>query len=206
MKKDIRTLAALLIASATFVACTSDDSITDEPQQPAADAQQTYTMTIEATKGDGTTTRALSLDDNKLNAMWATTEHVYVQKGETWAGGSLQPQTAGTSTTLKGELSGITISTDDNLTLQFPRSGARDYSGQVGTLADIAAKYDYATASVEVASISPSGNINPKAATTTFTNQQAIIKFTLLDKANSAAFCRGACRPSRYTRGLVACA
>lgn len=74
--------------------------------------------------------------------------------------------------TLKSELSGIEINASDVLTLQFPRSGARDYTGQVGTLANIASKYDYATASVTVASISASGNINPVAATTTFTNGQ----------------------------------
>ena len=181
MKKNIiYKLAALLIASATFVACTNDDNITDEPQQPA---NGKYTITIEASKGDATT-RALSLDGKTLNATWATSENVYVQKGSDWATGSLKPQTDGTTATLKGTLSGVTIAAGDNLTLQFPRSGARDYTGQVGTLADIAAKYDYATATVKVASISDAGNINPVAATTTFTNQQAIVKFTLIDKAD----------------------
>ena len=192
MKKfitDIRTLAALLIASATFVACSSDNDIISENQQPA---NGKYTMTINASKGDGTTTRALTIDDsgvkNVLNATWATTENVYVQKAGAWATGSLQPQEAGTTTTLKGTLTiDGGIAANDVLTLQFPRSGAISYAGQLGTLADIAEKYDYATASVTVASISASGNINPKAATTTFTNQQAIIKFTLKDKGNSDA-------------------
>lgn len=188
MKKilsNTRTLAALLMATATLVACTNDDNITDEPQQPAATGK--YTMTIEASKGDGATTRALKLDGSTLNATWATTENVYVQKGSDWATGSLQPQTDGTTATLKGTLSDIDIAADDVLTLQFPRSGDRDYTRQVGTLADIAAKYDYATASVTVASVSASGNINPVAATTTFTNQQAIVKFTLKSKATDAA-------------------
>ena len=182
MKKFItysKTLAALLMASATFVACTNDDNIIDEPRQPA---NGKYTMTIEATKG-GATTRALSLSGKTLNATWATTENVYVQKGSDWATGSLQPQTDGETATLKGDLSDITIEASDNLTLQFPRSGALDYTGQVGTLADIAANFDYATATVEVASVS-GGNITPVDATTTFTNQQAIVKFTLIDKAD----------------------
>ena len=177
--------AALLIASATFTACSSDDNIIDE--QPVQPSQQVYTMAIEASKGDAATTRALALDGKTLNATWATSENVYVQKGDTWADGSLQPQTDGATATLKGELSGIDIEANDNLTLQFLRSGALDYTGQVGTLADIAAKYDYATATVTVDGISATGNIIPKEATTTFQNQQAIVKFTLKDKDNSGA-------------------
>ena len=180
MKKEIRTLAALLIASATFVACSSDDNIIEEPQQPATTGK--YTMTINASKGDAATTRALSLDDNTLNATWATTEDVYVQKGTDWATGSLKPQDNAATTTLKGELSGITINPADELTLQFPRSGEKDYTGQVGTLADIAEKYDYATATVTVASVSD-GNITT-ADNAVFENQQAIVKFTLIDKAD----------------------
>ncbi len=181
MTTNIKTLAALLMASATFAACSSDDanSIADQPvQQPAG--QQVYTMTVNASKGgDAATSRALALDGTTLNARWATTENIYVKKGDTWATGSLKPQSDGTTATLKGSLSGITIAKDDVLTLQFPRSGEMDYTGQVGTLADIAAKYDYATATVTVESVSATGNITPTEATTTFTNQQAIVKFTL---------------------------
>ena len=189
MKKfftDIRTLAALLMAGAAFTACSSsDDSIIDE--QPVNPANKTYKLTLNAAKGDGTTTRALSLSDKTLTASWATTEHVYVKKESTWATGSLQPEANGTTATLKGSLTGISIEADDNLTLQFPKSGDITYAGQQGTIADIQANFDWATANVEVESVSASGNIKPKAATTTFTNQQAIIKFTLKDKANDAA-------------------
>ena len=187
MKKfmtDIKTMATLLMAGAAFTACSSDDSIIDE--QPVNPAQKTYTLTVNASKGDGAQTRALDLSGSTLTASWATTEHVYVKKGETWATGSLQPEADGTTATLKGSLSDITIEASDNLTLQFPKSGDITYVGQQGTLADIQANFDWATASVEVESVSPSGNINPKAATTTFTNQQAIIKFTLLDKTTDA--------------------
>lgn len=189
MKKfitDIKTLAALLMAGAAFTACSSsDDNIIDE--QPVNPAQKTYTLTVNASKGDGAQTRALDLTGKTLTASWATTENVYVKKGETWATGSLQPEADGTTATLKGSLTGITIEADDNLTLQFPKSGDITYAGQLGTLADIQANFDWATATVDVESVSPSGNINPKTATTTFTNQQAIIKFTLKDKANDAA-------------------
>ena len=179
MKKyiaDIRIAAIVLAASAAaFAACTSEEYIVEE--QPAE--PQRYTLTVAASKGEDAATRALSLDDKTLNAAWATSEHVYVQKGGTWASGSLQPQAGGATATLSGTLSDIEINADDNLTLQFPKSGEVSYDGQSGTLADIAANFDYATATVEVESVSASGSINPKAATTTFANQQAIIKFTL---------------------------
>lgn len=184
MKKDIRTLAALLIASATFVACSSSDGNNANENQQPVNPTGKYTMTLNASKSYGATTRALSLDGQTLNATWATTENVYVQKGSDWATGTLKPQTNGTNTKLKGELSSITINAGDNLTLQFPKSGAISYAGQVGTLADIAAKYDYATASVTVSNVS-GGNI----ATTgnaDFENQQAIVKFNLLNAGGTA--------------------
>lgn len=54
MMTNIKTLAALLIASATFAACSSDDNTIDQqPAQPAG--QQVYTMTVQVTKGDDAT-------------------------------------------------------------------------------------------------------------------------------------------------------
>ena len=184
MKKNILTMAALLMAlAAVFTACSSDDNVTGE--QPANPTEpKTYTMTVQASKDGDATTRALSLSGSTLNATWATTENVYVKKEDTWATGSLQPEAAGATATLKGTLSGIEINASDVLTLQFPKSGTISYAGQVGTLEDIAANFDYATATVTVASVSASGNIVPTAATTTFENQQAIVKFTLIDKAD----------------------
>ena len=64
------------------------------------------------------------------------------------------------------------------LNLQFPRSGDLDYGGQTGTLADIAARYDYATASIEVG-IDQDRIVVPTQETVEFENQQAIVKFTL---------------------------
>ena len=193
MKKVIFSM--LLLAGLALTACSSDDSNT-EP------VRRTYTMTIDATKGANEAsvrgdTRALTLDGSILNASWATSEHVYVQgkllsdKSLFWFEGSIQPQYAGTTTKLNGTISlptGWVISIDEaigkphKLTLQFPRSGARDYTGQIGTLADIAAKYDYAIAEdveVEV----KEGQVRG-VASATFVNQQAIVRFTLLDKAD----------------------
>ena len=186
----------LLTAGLALTACSSDDSNTEQ-------VRTTYTMTIDATKGANeaasrAATRALSRDGNTRNTLWATTERVYVQGKKLsdnsyfWFEGSLQPQSAGATTTqLNGVISlptGFSISIDDaigtphKLTLQFPRPYILDYTGQIGTLADIAAKYDYAKAEEVMVDIEADKVVG--VSPVTFVNQQAIVKFTLLDKAN----------------------
>lgn len=185
----------LLTAGLALTACSSDDSNTEQ-------VRTTYTMTIDATKGANeaasrATTRALTLTGSTLNATWATTERVYVQGRKVsdnsyfWFEGSIQPQYAGTTTRLNGVISlptGFSISIDDaigtphKLTLQFPRPYILDYTGQIGTLADIAAKYDYAKAEEVMVDIEADKVVGVEPVT--FVNQQAIVKFTLLDKAN----------------------
>ena len=185
----------LLTIGLALTACSSDDSNTEQ-------VYRTYTMTIDATKGANeaasrATTRALLLDGNTLNTLWATTERVYVQGKKLsdnsyfWFEGYLQPHSAGTTTQLNGVISlpgSFKISIDDaigtphKLTLQFPRPYVLDYTGQIGTLADIAAKYDYAKATdvgVDIEADKVVG-VSP----VTFVNQQAIVKFTLKDKAD----------------------
>ena len=183
MKKfmtDIRTLAALLIAGAAMTACSSDDSIIDE--QPVNPAQKTYTLTVNASKGDGAT-RALSLDGSTLNASWAEGEQVTVYNVTKAAAldGYLEAQTSGSSTKLSGTLTG-TIEAGDNLTLKFCSDS---YNSQNGTLAYIAANCDYAEAPVTVSTVA--GGVITTTADADFENKQAIVKFTLKDKANDAA-------------------
>lgn len=188
-KNSIKTLAALLIAAAgmTFTACSGDDSDSSSNTQPQPQPQQpgVYTMTVQATKGGDAETRALADNGSTLTATWATTENIYVKKESTWATGTLKPQSAAVTANLKGSLSGVTFEAGNSITLQFPKSGTISYSGQKGTLADIAANYDWATANVTIASVT-NGEINVTGPVE-FQNQQAIIKFTLQDKGNSNA-------------------
>ena len=79
--RNIRTWAALLIAGAIFAACSSDDNLTPDEQQPAG--EKTYTLTVQATKGGENAavkaaTRALSLSGKTLSATWAEGEAVTV--------------------------------------------------------------------------------------------------------------------------------
>ena len=178
MMTNMKTLVALLMAGVAVTSCSSDNEM-DSPKAPAG---KTYTMTVQATKGGDATTRALTDAGSTLTATWATTENVYVKKDATWATGTLQPQAEGATATLKGELSGVTIAAGDKLTMQFPKSGVFTYAGQKGTLADIAANFDWAIAeNVTVTSVD-GGNITTD--DVTFQHQQAIVKFTLVDKAD----------------------
>ena len=186
MKKDIRTLAALLIASATFVACSSDDDIISENQQPVNPTDK-YTMTINASKGDDATTRALSLSGKTLSVKWANTDKVSVFPASSWLTplGTLTAAASDNgSTSLTGDLT-TAPTAGDQLNLLFPRA-TWDYTGQTGVLTgdnSIEKKYDYALANVEVASVD--GNtINTTDAA--FASQQAIVKFILQDNGGNA--------------------
>ena len=195
--KTIKTLCVLLLIGAFITGCSNDDNTENTPK-----AIRTYTLSVNATKGDDVAnTRALTLDGQRLNATWAVGEHVYVRgtQGSSekfWFKGSIQPESAGKSTRLNGEITvpdgwaytTIQEAIDNHvigypltLDLRFPRQEL-DYSGQIGTLADIAAKYDYAMATDVQFSVN--GNHIEGVDDVTFENQQAIVKFTLLDKAD----------------------
>ena len=182
MKKNILhlyILAVVLFAASAFTACSNND------EQANGTPVNTYTITVNATKGDDASSapsnRALALDDTKLNATWAAGEQVTVYNvtKSTELTGNLTAQSAGASTTLTGTLTTSGIAVNDVLTLKFL---SPNYTSQEGTLDYIAAHCDYATATVTVSSIS-GNNITTTAAN--FTNQQAIVKFSLKDNAKA---------------------
>ena len=182
------SLAALLMAGAALAACSGDDNIVEE--QPANPAQHTYTMTIEATKGgDAAATRALALNGKTLNATWQTTDEVavYNHTKEAVLEGYLSPQSDGASATLTGSLTG-NVKEDDVVYLRWPSVNA-DYTGQDGTLETIAQRYDYTTGIAKVTSVDGTAIVAedyPNGGPVTFINSQAIVKFTLIDKATSS--------------------
>ena len=194
MKKyitDIKTLAALLMAGAAMTACSSDDNIVSDAQQPVNQTGH-YTMTVNATMGDNGTkgsNRALALDGTALKVKWAGTDEVAVFP-EAWSRTPLGTLTAAASetgtTTLSGDLTG-TVAVNDNLHLLFPRA-EWDYTGQKGILlsdaSSIEKKYDYALADVKVAAIDDSHITTT--ANANLASQQAIVKFILKDKDGNA--------------------
>ena len=173
-------VAALLVAGVAMTGCKNNNDV----QEPAK--VQTYQMSINASKGADNQAngpkKVLGLDGNTLNASWAVGEQVTVYNVTKSAelGGYLEAQTAGANTTLLGTLTG-TIEANDVLTLKFL---SPSYAAQDGTLEYISANCDYATASVTVSSVS--GSTIYTEGTANFVNQQAIVKFTLMKKDDSA--------------------
>lgn len=186
MKKtfaNIRTLAALLIASAALAACSNDDGAIIGEQPAQQQAPQVYTLTLQAGKADNAQTRALALDGEKLVAKWVAGEEVTVKRGDDELGtlsvkeGSVSAD--GKTCTFTGSLTG-TIATDDVLTLTYhPVASLAAYASQTGTL-ESASGYDVATASVTVTAVD---NDTQKitAGTATFATQTAMLKITMQD-------------------------
>ena len=192
MKKNILSLAALLIASAAvFTACSSDDNVTGE--QPANPTEpQTYTMTIQATKATGgATTRGLFYGtDGALNVKWNEGEQVEVVQTSGTTSKSLGTLKAKASTdgitTLTGELVGLQTGAQLKFYLH---SASYDYTGQKGVLlkADgnnsIEEKYDYAFAAtydytIDGTNVTVPSGINLE-------GQQSIVKFILVDDSGN---------------------
>ena len=193
MKRILSTAGWLVMAAAltvaTLTACSSSDEIiTDEPQQPEEPATGKYTMTIEASKGGDATTRALSLEGTTLNATWKKGEKVVVL-GANVAGddveeiGTLTAQADGATTTLTGTID-KTPNAGRPIFLSFPKYPCV-YTGQKGTLADISANFDYASSYIARDKWSATNNQITTTSTAEFSNEQAVVRFTLKDKSGN---------------------
>lgn len=195
MKKFFSILnAALLVAGVALTSCNKNDS--NNPDQPKE--IKTYHVSINASKGADNGNKAngpkkvLGLDGSTLTASWAAGEEVKVYKvdgSDPYAPptytllGTLTAQSAGASTTLSGDLTGVIEA--GNL-LEFVFNGyPTDYRNQNGTLEYISAHCDLAIASESVESVDGAGNITLSDGTADFVSQQAIVKFTIKDKDNN---------------------
>lgn len=187
-----------ILMAAALVACNEIE------QQGLIDAPETtkaYTMSIKATKD--VDTKALSLSGSTLNTTWSANEEVLVYQNNAPIGTLYSAASSTTSTTLSGTLD---FNPDPDATLSFyfhsdivPDPSARTfidngqyhyYDGQDGTLEGIASTYDFC----KPATVAP-GNFTVNSENMTVdipsgisfgNNLQAIVKFTLVDKANPA--------------------
>ena len=201
MKKQLFMMAAAVCASAALTSCSSDlQEVTQTLEAPKDAPAVTYTVNIAATKASDDVTRALTEDGTSLNATWGSGEKVYVYKGTTSVG-TLEPKTTGSATaTLTGELKisgGFAV--NDVLTLYYLKDksnheAATRYASQLGTVANIGANYDYATATVKVTKAGAAGDfeegdniLETEAATgeKAFKHNQAVTKFSFTFKGTA---------------------
>ena len=187
MKKtimNIRTMAALLIASAAFTACSNEDGAVIGEQPAATQTPQVYTLTLQAANATGAQHRALALDGTKLVAKWAAGDELTVINvtSMTPLGGTLTASNVsadGQTCTFSGTLTGD-IAVDDQLALHYHATS----DTQVGTLESAAAS-DQANAVVTVAS-AHEGNITISESKASFKTTTAVLKLTLKDGSANA--------------------
>ena len=190
-----KSLHAFLLTGVLLAACSNDDSVTE--QRNVLEAGKTYYMSVEATKGSdedaARATRALTYSNGELHSSWSTIDdYVYLvynnNDPNVVFNGYLQPQSNGSTTKLNGDVEpNNTVSLPIDVTLIFPRKDW-DYTGQVGTISDIDAKYDYATTTEPVKIYSVTANeIDNASKQVFFQKEQAIVQFTLFNKDNNDA-------------------
>ena len=177
MKKQLLHWAYLLVAGLALGACGGDDA-EDTPTPPTPSTPSTptgkWSVTIKAGVDE---TRGLSLSGTTLSVNWSTNETVYAYYGGQKVG-ELHPtgDSAGSDVMLQGNLNAANYVVGQSLTLKFPRE-AKDYTGQAGTIADIAAKYDYLEATTNITLVDAS-NHTLTVNSASFTSQQAIARLT----------------------------
>ena len=201
MKKNILTMAALLMASAAvFTACSSDDNVTSE--QPANPTEpKTYTMTIQASKGDDNTTRGLYWTDpntfKEIKICWHEGEKVRVVQNGQVVGTLTSAASENGSTTLSGTLTGVKQDGDLQFYLHADENCKMDYTGQFGgvmmqyeTDGNIEYNYDFAEAELTRTQFrldTQNGTItNMDNSVVDFTSKQAIVRFELFNSDGSA--------------------
>lgn len=166
-----------IITLAALPACQRVVEDIPEPTQEQV-TTTVYTLTINASKTS--VTKGLDPSATGLDATWKDGDKVAVYAAGTRIG-TLTPVTIGTADTqLQGTIT-ETLSQGAQLDLLFVGQDTDNnrtwtYTGQKGTLSDIAANYDFAKAQVTVTSVSGD---NLTATDANFENQQAIVKFTL---------------------------
>ena len=196
MKKlvyNIHFWGLLLMAGLAFTACSNDsDEIENNPAEPVTNnvlpnTAVTYTMSIEASKGEeagSRDTRALSPNGTTVSSTWTKDDQVDVYK-ESEKVGTLQAQSSGASTTLSGTLTTSELQIGDALTLKYLSPSYTTQNGTLtGNINSIDKKCDYSTATVTVTKIENSKvTVNGAA---NFVNQQAIVKFTVKNNSGTA--------------------
>ena len=162
--------------------CQKEDDLSIK-ETPEAPVEGGYFLSVEATKGIDT--KALVLDGTTLNAHWTSDEKVGVYVNGVRCGQlTATPKTDATKATLSGTLTQTSgIVADATLLLLFPdrediTEGSKwDYSNQHGAAPDgeLAAKFDYATATLTVSGIDGSNVTTTGPAT--FQNEQSVYRF-----------------------------
>ena len=175
--KNIRTYIIAALAAMVLAGCQAE--LVQAPE--SVSELHRYSMNLKAVKV--VDSKALSLDEDYLEAYWKDTEKVKVYKGGVCIGElSVVPFEGEKPTTaeLSGEVAVEGMEIGDELLLMLPRD-SWDYSGQNGTLLGIGSiedTYDYSMGTVNVTGIEGS-SIRTSGAD--FQHQQSVYRFGFKD-------------------------
>ena len=205
MNSSIKTLAIQLMVGVAFTACSSDDDIVnDQPVNPTE--PKTYTMTIQASKGDDTTTRGLYFadeDKKNLQVNWNGKEKVRVVQNGAVIGtlsAAMSNGENGHMTTLTGTVTGFQNNQDVGFYLLADENGKMDYTGQKGAMLDdngtgnIEENYDFASYELtgnqcyQAFEVNGSSIVPKDGIYIPFTSQQAIVCFELQNSSGNDLF------------------
>ena len=196
MRKDTMTIVAALTVAAALTNSCSNDQLSESINAKKMGEMNTYTLSIPAFKPSvDITTRAIEQNGTALKTKWLTTEKIYAYINDDGTAIELTPSNL-TNDDQKATLTGTLtktggFTTEDQIMLYYlkHKTAYGNYAGQVGTLADIAANFDFMKATVTVQAVAPSGDDNILATSTAnFDRQQAITKFTVKKKGDNTDF------------------
>lgn len=189
--KTYKSLLMIALMGTVLAGCQKEQAIESPEERPFTETKL-VTLTVQVSKD--TDTRALTLDEGKLNTTWAEGEKVDVYlAGELIGTLSVTSITdAGASATLSGQVTKTSdLKANATLTLLYPsrEDHAWSYQGQDGSSPSVgsalSAGYDYATSSFTV------NTIDDETVTVTgdasFTTQQSIFCFNFKDKTSGNA-------------------
>ena len=151
---------SILAAILALTACNKEaDTSFGNTETPLSSAE-TRSWKVRINAGPAVETRAISVGGNNGQTLyhnWDNGDAVQVVKDGASAGSLYANQSAGNSAfaTLEGTLTG-TFSAGDNVTLYY-HTAALDYTGQVGTIADVSTSKSYLQATSTVKSVDGSG-------------------------------------------------
>lgn len=187
--KNLFYALSIAVTAMTMTACSSENEVTVTPSNEKPAETRTWQVTINAGPAE---TRAISVGGNSGKALytnWDTNGEVEVVKGGAVVGTLKTTPSTGNSAyaVLNGTLTG-TFAVNDVLTLCY-HSATFDYTGQVGTLADVSTNKSYLMATSTVTAINVTeGNITSSGSSgkltmsdAAFTAQQAYLDITFTD-------------------------
>lgn len=189
MKNNSKLLVSLLcVGMMTLAGCQNDDFIEKANPQRAAQkgaTGDTWSLSIEATKGGSADTRLLELESGNLNGTWAVNEQIGVYLKGVKLGvfkvTKLIEGTNGKSATIYGTgLSDEGIVEGSNvLTLIYPDNETNpwSYTGQDGTLTSISSNYDFMLATLTVNKSGSDITVDAQSTDLQFETQQSIYRF-----------------------------